>query len=508
MKSNRTKNAARNILYGTVLKVYQIIMPFILRTVMIYTIGVQYLGLNSLFTSVLQVLNLAELGVGSAMVFSMYRPIADGNVEKINSLLQLYKTYYRVIGTFILVAGGICTPFIPHLIHGKIPADMNVYILYLLNLGVTVLTYWLYAYMNSILQAYQRRDIISKVSLFTYTFKYILQFCSLLVFKSYYLYVICRLITQIMTNIITAVASKKMYPMHRAFGKLPVEERKIINRRIRDLFTSKLGGTIVSSADTIVISAFLGLEMLAIYQNYYYILSSIMAFITIINSSVLAGVGNSLITKTAEENYYDFRVFSFLQFWIIGFCVCCFSALFQPFMELWMGKELMFPYSVVALLCFLFACNEIILILSVYKDAGGIWHEDRYRPLLAGICNLTLNLVMVRFIGIYGIVLSTILSVLIVSLPWLLNNLFKHLFVGQNKKLYLLDMLYWLLIIVMACVLTNGICVFVTDSGIFGIIVRLFLCTIVPNSLFFLVFRKKDEFKSSIGIVKRIANIK
>ena len=483
-------------------------MPFILRTVMIHTIGVQYLGLNSLFTSVLQVLNLAELGVGSAMVFSMYRPIAEEDVEKINCLMQLYKVYYRIIGTFILVAGGICTPFIPRLIHGKIPEDMNVYILYLLNLGVTVLTYWLYAYKNSILQAYQRRDIISKVSLFTYTVKYVLQFCSLLVFKSYYLYVICRLITQVMTNIITAIASKKMYPMYKASGKLPSEERQVINRRIRDLFTSKLGGTIVSSADTIVISAFLGLEMLAIYQNYYYILSSIMAFITIINASVLAGVGNSLITKTDEENYYDFRVFSFLQFWIIGFCVCCFSALFQPFMELWMGKELMFPYSVVALLCLLFACNEIIRILSVYKDAGGIWHEDRYRPLISGLCNLAMNLIMVRFIGIYGIVLSTILSMLIVSLPWLLNNLFKHLFVGQDKKGYLLSMLSWLIIIIAACLLTNGICVFVPDSGVIAIIVRLLLCLVVPNCLFYIAFRKKDEFRSCIGIVKRIAHIK
>ena len=508
MNSNRTKNAARNVVYGTVLRVYQIILPFIIRTVMIYTIGVQYLGLNGLFASVLEVLNLAELGVGSAMVFSMYRPIAEEDIEKINCLLQLYKVYYRIIGTFILIVGVICTPFIPYLIHGKIPEDMNVYILYLLNLGVTVLSYWLYAYKNSILQAYQRRDIISKVNLFTSTIKYLLQFCALLVFNSYYLYMVSMIITQVITNIITAVVSNQMYPMHKACGKLSLEEQKKINKRVRDLFTSKLGGTIVSSVDTIVISAYLGLEMLAIYQNYFYILSSIMAFITIINSSVIAGVGNSLITKSKEDNYYDFRVFSFLQYWIIGFCVCCLSALFQPFMQLWMGDGLMFPYSVVLLLCLLFACNEIIQILSVYKDAGGIWHEDRYRPLLAGICNLMLNLLMVRFIGIYGIVLSTILSVLVVSLPWLLNNLFKHLFAGQDKGEYLLGMFFWLIVIIVACVLTNGICVFVPDLGAATIFVRLLLCLVVPNSLFYIVFRKKDEFRSCIGIVKHIVLIK
>ena len=185
---DRTKNATRNIVFGSILKIYQIIVPFIMRTAMIYFMGVQYLGLNSLFTSILQVLNLAELGVGSAMIYSMYKPIAEDNNAAICALMKLYRTYYRVIGLIIAVAGCALTPFIPKLISGDVPEEVNIYVLYLLNLGATVLSYWLYAYKNSILQAYQRMDVVSKVALVTSTIQYVFQLLVLWLFKNYYYY--------------------------------------------------------------------------------------------------------------------------------------------------------------------------------------------------------------------------------------------------------------------------------------------------------------------------------
>ena len=211
-KIERTKNATRNIVFGVILKAYQILVPFLMRTAMIYLMGVQYLGLNSLFTSVLQVLNLAELGVGSAMIYSMYRPIAEDDDEKICALMKLYRTYYRAIGLVIAIVGCILTPFVPELISGEIPKGLNIYILYLLNLGATVLSYWLFAYKNSILQAHQRTDIVSKATLITSTIQYILQILVLWFFRNYYLYVIVMLITQAVTNIVTAVVADKLYP--------------------------------------------------------------------------------------------------------------------------------------------------------------------------------------------------------------------------------------------------------------------------------------------------------
>ena len=316
-KIERTKNATRNIVFGVILKAYQILVPFLMRTAMIYLMGVQYLGLNSLFTSVLQVLNLAELGVGSAMIYSMYRPIAEDDDEKICALMKLYRTYYRAIGLVIAIVGCILTPFVPELISGEIPKGLNIYILYLLNLGATVLSYWLFAYKNSILQAHQRTDIVSKATLITSTIQYILQILVLWFFRNYYLYVIVMLITQAVTNIVTAVVADKLYPQFKPKGDIPNKEVKQINQRIKDLFTAKLGAVVIGSADTIVISAFLGLTTLAIYQNYYFILNSICGFITVIFSAITAGIGNSLVTESTEKNYNDFRKFTFIICFIL-----------------------------------------------------------------------------------------------------------------------------------------------------------------------------------------------
>ena len=181
MKIERTKNATRNIIYGVILKIYQLLGPFILRTIFIYTLGVKYLGLNSLFNSILSVLNLAELGVGSALIFSMYKPIAENDTEKICALMNLYKLYYRIIGLVILVIGLILVPFIPNLISGSVPKDINIYVLYLMNLCATVLSYWMFAYKTCLFGAHQRNDIISKITMVSSTLQYIVQAILLIV---------------------------------------------------------------------------------------------------------------------------------------------------------------------------------------------------------------------------------------------------------------------------------------------------------------------------------------
>ena len=186
MKLERTKNTGRNIVYGTTLKLYQIVVPFLIRTAMIYCLGIQYVGISSLFVSILQVLNLMELGVGSAMVFSMYKPIAQDDTETICALMRLYRLYYRVIGLAILVIGVILVPFLPHLIKDDLPSDVNLYVLYLLNLAATVASYWLFAYKNCLLAAYQRNDITSKIGMAISTIEYGLELLVIVFFKNYY----------------------------------------------------------------------------------------------------------------------------------------------------------------------------------------------------------------------------------------------------------------------------------------------------------------------------------
>lgn len=504
MKIERTKNATRNILFGLILKGYQIIVPFMMRTAMIYFMGVRYLGLNSLFTSILQVLNLAELGVGSAMIYSMYKPIAEDNNETICALMKLYKNYYRIIGLVIAVIGGLLTPFIPKLISGDVPKGVNIYILYFLNLGATVLSYWLYAYKNSIFQAHQRTDVVSKITLVTNTIQYAIQLFVLWAFKNYYLYVIVMLITQAITNIAIAIVADKLFPQFKPKGKLPNEEIYKINCRIRDLFTSKIGGIIVNSADTIVISAFLGLTALAIYQNYFFILTSITGFITIVFSSVTAGIGNSLIVETKEKNFSDLNVFTFIICWISGFCSCCFLNLYQPFMELWVGKDLMLDFSIVVCFVIYFYVCEVNQLLNTYKDAGGIWHEDRFRPLITAITNLGMNLVMVQFWGLYGIILSTVLSMILVGMPWLFHNLFTTMFEKKKLKKYLISLFFYIIVSIVACIISVVVCSFIDFGHWTTLVIRLIACVIIPNTIFLLVYSQKREFKQSLSIVNKM----
>lgn len=503
MEMNRSRNATRNIIFGVILKIYQLVLPFAMRTIIMYELGVKYLGLNSLFTSILQVLNLAELGVGSAMVFSMYKPIAQEDSKTICALMKLYKIYYRVIGLVVLAAGLILLPFIPKLIAGDVPDGIDIYVLYLLNLLATVFTYWLFAYKNSILQAHQRQDVVSKVTIVTDTCKYILQIGMLFAFHNYYYYVCVLLLSQIFNNILTAIVSNKLYPQFQAEGKLPKETVKEINQKIKDLFTSKLGFTIVSSADTVVISAFLGLEALAIYQNYYYIINAVMGFVAIVYSSITAGVGNSMIVYDMEKNYRDYRIFTFLACWITAFCVSCFSGLFQPFMKLWMGKDLLLPYPLVILLCVYFWVYEYIMMASVYKDAGGIWHEDRFRPLLSGLVNLSLNLLTVKFLGLYGIVLSTIISMVVISAPWITSNIFKLIF-KKSAKEYVVKLGYYLFTAIVATTVTNIIIKFIPDNGWLWFVVKAAVCVVVSNSIIFMMLLKVSEFSDAVSLIAKM----
>lgn len=504
MKIERTKNATRNIIFGIILKAYRIIVPFFMRTAMIYLMGVQYLGLNSLFTSILQVLNLAELGVGSAMIYSMYKPIAEDDNATICTLMNLYRTYYRIIGLIIAAVGLILTPFIPELISGDVPQGINIYAVYLLNLGATVLSYWLFAYKNSILQAHQRVDVISKVTLVTSTIQYALQLFVLWAFKNYYLYVIALLVTQALTNIETAVCADKLYPQFKPFGQVSTEEKKTINGRIKDLFTSKIGSIIYDSADTIVISSFLGLTVLAVYQNYFYILNAITSLVTVVFSACTAGIGNSIVVETKEKNYEDLNKFTFIICWGSGFCSVCLLCLYQPFMKLWVGKDLMLSF--LAVICFVvyFFVRQMNSLFNMYKDASGMWHEDRFRPLVAALTNLVLNLILVQIIGIYGILISTVVAIICVGMPWLLHNLFTVIFERKHLLDYLKKLLCYCVIILISCIATYAVCAKINFGLLATLIVRGVVCVVIPNTIYLVAYKNKMEFKDSLTLVNKM----
>lgn len=505
VKDSKTKNSSRNLVFGVLLRVYSLLVPFIIRTIIIKVLGMEYAGLNSLFVSVLQVLNIAELGVGSVLVFSMYKPIEEGDTVKICALMRLYKIYYRIIGIVILCLGLAITPFIPKLIKGHVPNDINIYILYFLNLGAAVLSYWLFAYKNSLFMAHQRNDIISKVTILTNTIMYVLQITLLLILKNYYIYVILILVVQVLNNILISFQADKYFPNYKAVGNLDKKDVERINGSIKDIFYSQLGLVITTSVDSIVISAFLGLLPLAIYQNYYYVLSAVISFFLIFFQSCRASVGTNLISKSMDENFKDYKFITFVVIGILAFCISCLLNMYQPFIELWVGRNNMLDYYCVILFGLYLLVYELGITIGVYKDSSGKWHADRFRPLLTALMNLVTNIVLVNIIGIYGILISTIISFLFIYIPWLYHRVFIDIFDIKYRKDYGTYLIKKLLILAILITFNAVICHLVNISSLVGtLVVNFLICSSMSCTLYYYLNKKDESLDRLLHLIKRV----
>ena len=501
MSKSRTKNISRNIFFGIVQKVVNLFFPFIVRTILIYTLGAEYLGLNSLFSSILQVLSLTELGVATAMVYSMYKPMAENNIKIVCALLKLYRKLYTIIGSVLLIIGMTLIPILQYLIHGRIPSDINLYILYTIYIINSSLSYLLFGYKQSLFIASQRSYIISKINLIAIFIMYSSQIILLLITHNYYVYIITLPITTISINIMNTICANKYYPMYKCYGEVSREIKYSIVKKTSALFGTKLSSIVLHAADTLVISAFLGLTQVAIYGNYYYIVNAIIGLIMIIFSSITASIGNSIIVETKEKNYLDFCKLTLANFWIVGFCSTCLLCLYQPFMQIWVGEELLYPDSMMYMFVIYFYVYQLRRVVLTYKDAAGIWWEDRFRPYVIMAFNLGTNLILVQIIGIYGVILSTLIS-MIISIPWENHTVFKYIFKMSSKEYYS-TIFYYIIISVIVILLNFYICNFILLYKWNTIIVRLLVCCVVVNSLFYLAFKNRMEFTELKKMIKK-----
>ena len=501
--ASRTKNATRNIIWGITYKVSTLFLPFIVRTVMMYSLGSEYLGLSSLFTSVLNVLSLAELGVGSAMVYAMYKPIAENDTDTVCGLMNLYRKIYKIIGVIIIIAGLVIMPFLRNFISGEIPKDINIYTLFAIYLINTAGSYLLFAYQASVLNASQRNDIASKVNMFTGIAKNVFQIVILLLWRNYYGYVVLLPITSFAANVITAVCARRMYPEYTCRGEVEPNLIKEIRSKVMALFAVKITSVIYNSVDSIVISAFLGLVALAKYNNYYYIMNAIISIVTVVFTSITSSIGNSIVLESDKKNYKDYMNLSFINAWIVGWCTVCLFCLYQPFMKLWVGEDLMFGMGIVTCFCVYFYVFQLKSVQSAYKDAAGLWKEDMWRSYAANAFNLIMNIILVQIVGIYGIILSTILALTVVTYPWQTWMIHKKLF-HCSMWMYLKKLGIYTIITFVACVITYWICKYVPGEGIINIAIRFIICMIIPNVIFLASTYRMIEFKETLKIVKKI----
>ena len=504
MKIERTKNATRNIMFNGMSQMMNMLVPFIMRSIILNYLGMEYLGLGGLFRSILSILNLAELGVGSTMVFSMYKPIAEDDKDTICALMKLYRKFYRIIGLVILTIGLILTPFLPNLINGEVTTDVNLYVLYFMNLGSTVLSYWLFAYKNCLLSAHQRGDIGSKVTMVVRLVEYLLKILVLILFRNYYTYLAIQIISQVAINVFVALRVDKLYPDYSPKGELPKEKVRGIATRVRDLFTSNFSYVISNSADTLVISSFLGIVVLAVYQNYFFIITSLKTMIEVIVGACIAGIGNSLVTESAEKNYKDFKKMTILFGWLMSVAGSMLLCMYQPFMHIWMGEENMLEMGYVICFVIYFYSIGMNKLTSMFKDAAGIWKIDKWRPLTAALVNLALNLATVNWIGLYGVLLSTVISIVFIQIPWIFHNLFKAVFPHEHLWEYVRLFSGIVAIEFICCVISWFACSFIHLGVWPTLIINAVISFVVPNIIFFAIFGRNEMFKESVAQIKRV----
>ena len=503
MLDGRLKNSIRNTVSGIASRIITIIFPFIIRTLIIKKIGMDYAGLNGLFSSVLLMLSISELGFGSALVYSMYKPIAEADDEKVCALLNLYKKVYRIVGCVILTLGLALLPFIRSFINGEVPADINVYILYLVFLINTVIGYFAFAYKSALLTASQRVDVSNRIIICVNLAMYLAQFAVLWVLRNDMAYAILSPIFTVITNIVQSIVVDKLYPQYKCCGLLEKGELKDIYKNVFALIGEKIGATVWLSTDTIVISATLGLTAVACYNNYYMIISAVRNLVMVIFDSIRPSVGNSMVTESLEKNYKDFNKISSVFVWISGVCSISMICLFQPFMRIWVGEKYLLSPATVLMFGIYFFGWKMVDVLVLYRDAAGMWWYGKSRPYVVSVLNIIGDILLVHFFGLDGVVFATLFTSVCMSYPWLLGVLFKRYFKGKPWD-YLKRLGIQCLVVVAAGLLTYFLCYRVVVGYSFAkFVIRTAICAIAPNLIFLLTIgRNKDVHELILRITK------
>jgi len=488
------------MIFGAINKIIVILLPFIVRTAMMRVLGAEYLGLNSLCHSILSVLNLAEMGLNSAIIFSLYKPVAIQDKKTICALLAFYKKVYRIIGIIILAGGVAAIPFLGNLIKGEVPQEISLSLVYLVFLLNTVISYLFFAYKNALLTAYQRNDLISKISALCNLLLNVLQLVLLFCFENYYLCILVMPVITMLNNFITAYIVNKKFPMYKPEGKLEKEVLCDIKKRVQGLMIQKICVITRNSLDSIVISAFIGLVSVTKYTNYYYIMSSIHNFLYIITDGIAASVGNSIATESVEKNHSDLEKFVFLYSWISGWCTVCLFCLYQPFMEIWMGKDMMLSLLYVGLFCLYFYVLTMGDILSIYSQGAGLWWEGRYRAALESLLNVVLNIILAKYFGVAGVICATLISMILVSTLYGSFIVFKYYFAEKNQGIYLVKHLLYFGVTVLVTGVSYGVCRCVQGSALFKLMIRGIICVFLPNILYFAFYARTKIFRQSFKL--------
>ena len=505
MKSERKKSSFKNMITAVSSNVLTIIVGLVAQAVFIKILGSEYLGLNGLFSNVISMLGIVELGMGSAIIYNMYKPIAENDHEKIKSLMQFYKKSYRIITLIISIIGIMIIPFIKYIVDiESITVDINVYLVYILFLLETICSYIL-SYKRSMLYADQKEYITNIIHMGYTILVNTMQLTFLYFTHDYYLYLIIKVMMRLVENIVISsyVNRRYSYLLDNNVTKLDSKTEKDIFQKIRALFFHKIGTFIVSGTDNIIISKYLGLVTVGLYSNYYMIINAVQTVINHIIQATRASVGNLLVTESKTKQFDVFNKIRFVNFWISCFSSICIFVIMDSFITIWIGYKFVLPTKVLLVLVINFFIVSSRSTYGAFKEAAGIFYEDHFVPIIESLLNIVLSIIFVKKFGLMGVFMGTIGSGLVLwcySYPkYVYNKLF-----GRKISDYMKETIYYFIIFILIAGFTYSLAILISFDNVYlQFISNVLIALIVPNVIMLLLFSKDENFKYFINMIKR-----
>lgn len=500
----RVRYAAKNIAWGYIGSIATAVMGFVLKQVFIAHLNATLLGVNGLYTGILSLLNMAELGIGTALNVSLYAPVARGDTEKIKSYMQMYRKAYHVIAFTVAVIGLALTPFLGVFIRkpgDNTPRDLMLY--YFIFLFNTVSSYFV-AYKYSLVNAEQKNYIQTNINTVTKIISYALQIAVLIFTENFYCYLLTDCAVQLLQKIYVSRFLDRRYPYltDKKITPLSKEESGEVWKQTGALVWHKVGDVARLQTDSIIISSFIEVALVGVVDNYNLVINTVSSFVNTIFNSLISGFGNLIATESKQKQYDMFCVYRFFASWIYGYSAVGFFILLTPFVRLWLGDGWILSAASVYLILMDYYFKGERVVLSNYKTAAGVFEQDKYLAVIQGIVNLVLSIWLVIRIGLPGVYIGTVVSGLIANITK--PVIIYHVCFDKKAWHYFADAAKHLAVTVALFFILNPLCGKILGKlSLFSFLLAAVLVTVIYNGVFVLLFHRTQEFGYLYSLLKK-----
>ena len=512
MKRSRTEFATLNTSIALALQPFSVILGFINRTVFVSYLGVTYLGLSSYLTSLVSILSLAELGIGEAMSYALYAPLARDDHGKINAFMVLYKKLYSVIGVSIFILGAISSLFFPYMIK-EYTINSELYWIYFIFVFNASSSYF-FSYKRTLLYVDQRNYVVNLLNFVLNTLRVFLQIAVIVFTQNFIFFLLIETVLNIIGNVVMSHIVDRLYNYLYNGEITPInqEEKNKFIRNIKGNVLGSIGEKVVFQTDSILMAKFISLATIGIYGNYTYVLEFVSMILSTAINSVVSSIGNLVHTedRTVEDKLHFLKKFQFIAFSMIYFASMGYLLFIHPFIIIWLGDSFTFnriiEFLIVLHFFFTFYRRPILVMISVY----GLSYEQNKKVIVEILLNIFFSLyfLMVLDLGVAGILLGTIASTILTCIWYEPYSAFKYGLKASSKEYFKTMIQHFILAGLSFTVISLlELFVFTAMDFILVIVIKMVLYLAIL-CVYVFVFRNHEGGKQIILMIQKVLKLK